>query len=342
MKSNSVKTSSQDDTTAWANDIGIDSIPECLRPDATFATSTPCDEMVSEDDPIAVESNRGGLAVINLFNVQVVGVFPTPQRPMMQNAAVDSFQSQTAMQGASSQYCHPQYAYSCCPPSVTYGTLTFAGEYTPKYQRQIVPQSGEKKSIEFCPSFNLEDVENATNVIKASVAEIILANDVRAGNALEYFTTPVSEHLWNAPYSQYPFLEQYCSIHVFPNLVAGAEKVLYGKGLHNTDVWDIKLDSLLKNDNWIQHFRQCQFPLRGYTGNCRVYDLPGVQGGCLEQFSMVASCNGNCNMTLPIRGIKPMSPIMRQTVSRFFALPLDNYPLFGLDRLHHGGMKLVF
>ena len=336
MKRNSVISSSQDDA--------IKKIPACLKDAVTIATSTSSDETVSVNDPIEVETSKKDSTIINIYNTQLIGFFQYSQQPTTQNKAVNACQSQTTMQGTPSQNtygCPPQYMCGY-PPPVMYSTLIYAGEFTPRALYRILPQGGEVKRIDFCPSSILEDFENTTNILKASIADIIIAKEVLSGNSLEYFPMPVSENWWNDPYSQYPFLQQYCWAHSFPNLVAGAEKVLYGKGLHKANVWDIQLDSILKNDYWWQHFQKCEYPAPAYTSNISIYHLPGEQGGCLEQFSSVISWYGNYGMTLPIRGIKPKLPIMNQTVSRFFALPLDNYPLFGLDRLHHGGKKLVF
>ena len=230
-----------------------------------------------------------------------------------------------------------------------------SGYAVPRFNRQIKPQGQAKiflEDIEFCPSQYIDDYETVSNELKLGLAELILAKNVAVGHLDDYYASPYCPFLqdqimfaWNN-LTFYPYLELYCLTHGFPNLVAAAEKILHENGLRARSPWDIKIGEVLKNDFWGQApFQQCHFPTPVFSilGN-ELLPLPGEQGGCLEVFSKGGYflVDGSSYSELfPIRGIIPTAPIGFCKMIRFMPLPWEQYPLYGLDELHHSGKKQV-
>ena len=199
---------------------------------------------------------------------------------------------------------------------------------------------GNQTAVAFSPSSYIEDYETVTNTLQVGIADMVIAAAFAAGHGDDYLPGQLDFlNAWNTP-SWHPFIEQYSTIHGFPNLATAAEKVLHDNGLAGKSPWKIAMEAVFQKD-WVSRFRRCRYPAMRWSPwlPCGLFAILGEQGGVLEQFCWFQS--GQFAVTIPISGIYPSGGISGQLVSRFTALPWERQPLYGLAELHHGGRKTV-
>ena len=232
----------------------------------------------------------------------------------------------------------------CCQSQkqqLEYGTMVCPCVQNCYLRRTAIMDDGNQTGVAFSPSFYIEDYETVTNTLQVGIADMVIAAAFAAGHGDDYLPGYLDFlNAWNTP-SWHPFIEQYATIHHFPNYAMAAEKVLHDNGLGGKSPWKITMETIFPKDCWASFFRRCRYPAMSWNPGlpCCLFALLGEQGGILEQFCWYQ--NGQFAVTIPVSGIYPVGGIDGQLVSRFTALPWERQPLYGLAELHHGGRKTV-
>lgn len=232
-------------------------------------------------------------------------------------------------------------AFTAKKRPIGYGTMVCPCVQTCYLRRTSIMNDGNQTAVAFSPSSYIEDYETVTNTLHVGIADMVIAAAFAAGHGDDYLPGHIEFlNAWNSS-AWHPFIEQYATIHGFPNLATAAEKVLHDNGLGDKSPWEIAMETIFQKDCWASCFRRSHYPAVSWNPwmPSALFALPGEQGGILEQFCWFQ--NGPFAVTIPISGIYPAGGIDGQLVSRFTALPWERQPLFGLDELHHSGKKLV-